>query len=69
MSLAWETTEEDVMNVLNRMGLESNDEKVQHWIDRIDHDKVEKEALRGDDMCEQIEFAYSEIEEQILYLS
>jgi len=69
MSNAWETTTDDVENVLRNNGIEDhemNEEKIEELIDfRLDHDGIEKEALRGEDMDEQTTFAYAEIKRQL----
>ena len=63
MSLAWETTVEDVENVLTRMGRERIDALKIH--NSLDMYAIEKAALLGDDMEEQTESASAEIERQI----
>jgi len=63
MSLAWETTEEDVQNVLTRMGRSDLDAEVVHG--SLDHGAIEKAALRGDGMDEQTDGAHEEIKRQI----
>jgi hypothetical protein len=65
MSNAWETTSEDVLNVIHRMGKKATSEQVEQIHDDLDHYEIECEALRGDDMDEQTESAYVEIERQI----
>jgi hypothetical protein len=63
MSLAWETTVEDVENCLVRMGRERID--ALKILNSLDHAAIEKAALRGNDMADQVEGAYTEIERQI----
>ena len=68
MSLAWETTVEDVDTVIENMGLVAN-EDVELDVDalhsRLNFDKIEKAVLYYDDMDEQIEAANQEIEKQL----
>ena len=66
MSLAWETTTEDVINVCRNNGEKISEDKASEIHDQLDMDKIEKAALRGDDMDEQIDYAYIEIWEQIV---
>jgi hypothetical protein len=65
MSAAWETTEEDIANVLEKMCVHKNSEEINEILNNLDTDKIEREALRGDDMDEQIDLAYLEIAEQL----
>lgn len=66
MSNAWEVTPEDVMQALDNLQIPYDEDKVDEVLDLLDLDRVEKEALRGDDMNEQTEYALREIEDQIL---
>ena len=66
MSAAWETTVDDVFNTLKSLGVKKTTEEVKAILDDLDTDKIEKEALRGDDMDEQLDYAYLEIKEQII---
>jgi len=65
MSMAWETTTEDVWNALERMNETRTEEEVDAIHDALDHDAIEKAALHGDDMLEQTEYATEEIINQI----
>ena len=77
MSKAWEVTTEDVITALNVNGVDANspqffdedewDEFVDMCMSDIDHDAVEKAALRGDDMSEQSDLALETIEEQLAF--
>ena len=67
MSLAWETTREDVHTVLTqRLGLDVDLERqeVETAFDLVaeEVDRIEDAALRGDDMDEQTDLAHDEIE-------
>lgn len=70
----WEVTREDVENVLNANNVNSSmapntnewDEFVDECFDIIDKDLVTKEALYGDDMDEQIDYANLSIYEQLV---
>lgn len=66
MSSAWEVTDEDVRTVLDRMGMSSDEGMVERVLSNLDMDAVEKAALHGDDMSDQIDYAYVEIEDQII---
>jgi hypothetical protein len=66
MSSAWETTVDDVLNVLKELGVKKTEEEADTILDNLDTDKIEIEALRGDNMDEQIDGAYLEIKEQII---
>lgn len=68
MSNAWETTSDDIANVLDRnRAFDYDAEEICDFV--IDHDAVEKAALYGNDIEEQTEFAYQEIERQLGYRS
>lgn len=51
MSLAWETTIEDVENVLRRMGRNLRRESVIVLYEELDQAAIEKAALYGDSMA------------------
>ena len=66
MSNAWETTFDDIENVLNRMGYKGNDEVLTRRIlGDLDHNEIEAAALHGDAIEDQTDYAYDEIERQI----
>lgn len=65
MSMAFEITEDDVEGVLCQHLKNVSSEMVEKAFDEIDHDQVEKSALHGDDMDEQLEFALKDIESQL----
>ena len=60
---AWETTIDDVKIVLTNMHRLILDAEKIHG--KLDHASIEKAALRGNDMDDQTEGAYAEIERQI----
>lgn len=61
---AWETTVEDVENVLRQLGMDEVD--ASEVLDTLDVEAVAKAALRsGVEMEEQTEGAYAEIKRQI----
>ena len=67
MSNAWETTEEDVENVIHsRFKFDPESVKIDYIHDRLDFDRIEQAALFGDDMEDQYELAANEIERQII---
>jgi hypothetical protein len=63
MSNAWETTDEDVLNVLNSMG--KKDSSAEDVLSNLDHYKIERAALKGNDLETQTEYAYEEIKRQL----
>ena len=65
MSNAFEVTTDDVLNVVHRMGKKINGEKCHEIHAALDHNLVECEALRANDLETQTEYAYQEIEHQI----
>jgi len=67
MSNAWETTIDDVENVLVSMGINGvSEEKLEEITDfKIDHVAIEKAALYGESMEKQTDYAYEEIEKQL----
>lgn len=64
-SLAFEITVEDVINVLRKENRIAHLSKAKELFNTLDHGAIEKEALYGDDMEEQTEYAYDAIWEQI----
>lgn len=65
MGYAFEITTEDVLTVMQQLGIEGGEEKAEEFFNELDTGAVEKAALYGDDMDEQTEYAYKEIREQI----
>lgn len=65
MNNAWETTEDDVLNVIHNMGRKATSEKIQEIMDDLDNFSIEDAALNGDSMDEQTKYAYEEIKRQI----
>jgi hypothetical protein len=66
MSLAWETTEEDILNCLDQMGRKNiTPEEVSEIHDDLNHAAVEQAALSVDEFDEQVACAYHEIKNQI----
>jgi len=75
MSSAWETSTEDVQNVLAKHGikLDLDDPKLDEIAGTLDHDAIESAALAsaaseniGDDLVKQTAGALSEIEDQLI---
>ena len=73
MSMAWETTTEDVLNVLEQNGVtvyvDMEEGKIEEIHSALDMDAIEKAALYGDDMDDQIKYAYCEIQTQLVELN
>lgn len=71
MGLAFEITREDVVSVLDEVGLLDKTSHVErnNFIDRIwdicteNYSRIEKAALYGDGIDEQTEYAYQEIKD------
>jgi hypothetical protein len=66
MSLGWEVTTEDILNVCVKNGEKITEAKADEILEQLDTGKIEREALRGDDMSEQTDNADIEIWEQIV---
>lgn len=64
-SLAFEITVEDVINVLRKENRIAQLSRVEELYNELDFGAIEKEALYGDDIDEQTEYAYDAIWEQI----
>ena len=66
MFAAWETTEEDILTCLEQMGRKNvTPEEVTEIHNNLNHVEVEKAALIGDVLDDQVGFAYVEIKDQI----
>ena len=65
MGMAFGISSDDVLLVAHRTGLNVSDEQAQEWFDGLDHDAVEKSALYGQDMDQQIDYALDEIQRQL----
>ncbi len=65
MSNAWETTLDDVENVLTQKFGGGFMESTGQIHEDLDHSKIEDAALHGNDMDEQTGYAHEEIEKQI----
>lgn len=61
---AFEITSDDVRNVLFTHKVVKSYNEVEAIFDGLDADEVENAALHGDEMDKQIDYAYSNIEEQ-----
>ena len=62
MSLAWETTVEDVWGVLRHYGGKHDYQTI---LNMLDYGRIEKAALYGDEMEQQTNYAFAEIERQL----
>lgn len=65
---AWETTEDDVFNVLNSHGVTSNidDDIVRKCLDGLDHDSIVESVLHYSDMDDQSSACLKEVEKQLI---
>ena len=65
MSNTFEVTVDDVLNVVHRLGKKVTDLKAEELFDDLDQFKIEIQALSVNELDEQINLAYAEIEKQI----
>jgi len=65
MSNAWETTSDDVLNVVHKLGKKITGDKTEEIHNNLDMYLIENEALRGDSIEDQTNYAYQEIARQI----
>ena len=65
MSNAWETTTDDVLNVVHDMGFKIGEGEAENVLDLLDEFSIEDAALNGDSIEEQTKYAYEEIKKQI----
>ncbi len=65
MSLAWETTPDDVVTVLQRHKRHVSDEEVNEIAFNLDTARIEKAVLFYTEMDDQVASAYDEIEDQL----
>lgn len=65
MSWGWQTTDEDVREVLRLNGIDITYDDAEKLLRKLDHVAIEKAALRGEDMDEQTEAAAKEIWRQL----
>ena len=63
--LAWETTIEDIRNVMRKHHRPVSFADASAIHDRLDHEEITKAALMGDHLDEQTDYAYGVIEEQL----
>lgn len=65
MGFAFGISEDDIIAVAERNGVEIDDAVASKWIVLLDMKKVENAALMGHDLEDQTEGAYIEIERQL----
>lgn len=65
MSNAWETTTEDVLNVVHSMGKKLKENEADEILNNLDQFAIEDAALNGNDIEEQTDYAYDEIKRQL----
>ena len=65
MSNAWEVTDDDITQVLDKHGVAATDDKLTECHRELNSAEVEKAALCGLDIQEQMEYALDEIEMQL----
>jgi len=64
--LSWETTNDDLKTVLERHGIIVNKERLEEIGDLLNADDIAQAAICGDDIDEQTNYAYGEIESQLI---
>ena len=65
MSMAWETTIEDLIIVLDKHGVLYTDDSLVEIDGRLDMELIEAAALEGLDIDTQTRYAHEEIEKQL----
>lgn len=66
MSNAWETTTDDVANVLRQHDMVLSEAELERVTEELDHDAIEKTVLHYCNMDTQTDAAYCEIEDQLM---
>jgi hypothetical protein len=66
MSNAWDTTTDDVLNVLHNMGKKVSSNQLDTIFEDLDFFAIESAALKGNDLDEQCNLAYDDIKRQLL---
>lgn len=61
---AFEIVSEDIQNALSEAGLDISFDLAEEYLDKFDHYKIQDAALYGDNIDQQIRYAYQEIKEQ-----
>lgn len=66
MGMAFGITIDDVAAVLERNGqAKRSDKELDALLENLDVDRIERDALYGNDMEQQTDYAYDSIEEQL----
>ena len=65
MGTAFGFSEDDILSVAQRRGMEMSEEQASKWFDRLNHDAIEMAALEGLEMDEQTDLAMDAIESQL----
>jgi len=65
MGFAFEITNEDISTAADQLGVALTDTGADYFADQIDADEVEENALRGEDMDEQTQYAIQDIKDQL----
>ena len=66
MSVAWETTEDDIRTVLDRHGVKVSGERLTELYDGLDLDEIESNVLRYTDMANQTSSMLDDIENHLI---
>lgn len=66
MSNAWETTADDVANVVRPHNLTLSEAALDRLTEALDHDTIEKMVLHYCNMDTQTDAAYCEVEDQLM---
>ena len=65
MNDAWETTIDDVKFVLASYKIDLPEKEIQEILGRLNFDAIERAALSGTEIDQQVTYAYQEIEKQL----
>ena len=66
MTMAWETTEDDVIVVLNAHNIEFDNDMVEKILSELDHDAIERGVLHFDNMEDQTASMLEDIEDYLI---
>lgn len=68
MSWAWQTTDEDIRNVLEEHGIQVSSGEAVDIYDQLNHNVLEQAIMEYMEMDQQTQAAYNEIENQLIKL-
>ena len=65
MAMGFGISEDDILAVALRRGVAMDERRAAVWFDQVNHDAIEAAALQADDMDEQTDLAFNEIDRQL----